>query len=62
MTNINCMWKSIMNMYKPCVTIKEVSPYFSACFKAFLVCRGENKIITFGNVALFDRNLDGRER
>ena len=51
-----------MNLYKPCITIKKVSLYFSACFKAFLVYKGEDKITTFKNVALFNRDLNSRER
>lgn len=51
-----------MNLYKVCITVKEVSSYFFICFKVFLVCRGEDEITVFRNVALFDRNIDSRER
>ena len=51
-----------MNLYKVCITIKEVSPYFFACFKAFLVCRGEDEIVIFGNVVLFYEDINSRER
>ena len=51
-----------MNLYKVCITIKKVSPYFSACFKAFLVYKGEDEIITFKNAVSLDRNIDSSKK
>ena len=51
-----------MNLYKACITIKEVSPYSSVCSKAFLVCRDEDEIVIFENIALFYEDIDSRER
>ena len=47
-----------MNLYKTCITIKKVSSYFFVCFKAFLICRGKDKITTFENIALFYEDID----
>ena len=62
MTNINCVWENIMNLYKACITIKEVGPYSSTCSKAFLVCRGEDEIMTFKNAVSLDKDIDSKER
>ena len=51
-----------MNLYKVCITIKEVSLYFSACFKAFFVCRDKDEITIFENAVSFDRNIDNSKR
>ena len=51
-----------MNLYKACITIKKVSLYFSACFKAFFVCKGENKITTFKNAVPLDKDIDSSKR
>ena len=56
------MWKNVMNLYKVCIAIKKMSPYFSVCFKAFLVCKNENKIITFRDAVSLDKNIDSKER
>ena len=39
-----------------------MSFYFSIYFKAFLVCRDENKITTFESIAFFYENIDSKER
>ena len=51
-----------MNLYKVCIVIKKVGLYFSACFKAFLVCRGEDEIMIFENTVPLDKDIDSRER
>ena len=51
-----------MHLYKACITIKEVSLYFFICFKAFLVCRGEDEIATFGNAVPFDKDINSSKK
>ena len=39
-----------------------MSLYFFICFKAFLVCRGENEIVTFENAVPLDRDIDSSKK
>ena len=62
MININYVWKSVINLYKVCIAIKKVDFYFFLCFKAFLVYKGEDKIMIFENAVPFNKNIDSKER
>ena len=62
MININCVWESVMHLYKAYITIKKVSFYSSICFKTFFICKGENEITIFKNAVPLNKNIDSKKR